>query len=519
MGYGRGSFPCSLVTGPRPGPAGMSCRSQPFPFTPSARASPALGITKHPRWTARPPPPHLWLLEAPVRNMILQMHPPPPPVSAGVGNPPHGLGVCVWMHLVNGTGNSPSPGRPTPGVVQHDKSSGGSFDTTKTRSDPQRVRMSGGERPIGAAKGTQSDTEASCHPPPPSCLRQKRGRGPRRRVHFGEDPTLMTDVSVAYDELNRYMPEQSMGSLEHSKGLLDHWAPTSEDDDEPQTPENPPKPGPLPGPTATAPAPAPAPAGPPSHGSHRDRPSTSAADASADGESEQDALPAAAVKGPRQQVTPPRRPLPISVFPTLSAEAGAQGVSASWDWERGGASVPHFLSLGATAAVPRRSSASHAPPGPGAGPRATQYTAMLSLRQQTLMERAAQRALEEESAALAPRPQSPVESAAQRRAAYARTVKAPKRKRSLVPPAELLAPPSGRQDWEDDESFRAWSTQPMPSMTTSFDSPRTVSPLPSPIRKASPKRALMRRMGAGSAIIRVASGRALLHEVCPPEGA
>ena len=27
--------------------------------------------------------------------------------------------------------------------------------------------MSGGERPIGAAKGTQSDTEALCQTPPP----------------------------------------------------------------------------------------------------------------------------------------------------------------------------------------------------------------------------------------------------------------------------------------------------------------------------------------------------------------
>ena len=37
----------------------------------------------------------------------------------------------------------------------------------KTRSGPQRVRMSGGERPIGAAKGKPSDTEALCQPPPP----------------------------------------------------------------------------------------------------------------------------------------------------------------------------------------------------------------------------------------------------------------------------------------------------------------------------------------------------------------
>ena len=48
---------------------------------------------------------------------------------------------------------APSPGQPTPGVVKQDKSSGGSVDTTKTRSGPQRVRMSGGERPIGAARG------------------------------------------------------------------------------------------------------------------------------------------------------------------------------------------------------------------------------------------------------------------------------------------------------------------------------------------------------------------------------
>ena len=95
--------------------------------------------------------------------------PPPPQVSAGVGKPPHGLGVCLWMHLADGTGNSPSPGRPTPGVFKQDKSSGGFVDTTKTRSDPQRVRISGGERPMGAAKGKQSDTEALCQsrPPPP----------------------------------------------------------------------------------------------------------------------------------------------------------------------------------------------------------------------------------------------------------------------------------------------------------------------------------------------------------------
>ena len=96
-------------------------------------------------------------------------HPPKfSPAKYSPYNPPPPLPeVRFWMHPVNGTGNSPSPGRPAPGVVKQDKSSGGSVDTTKTRSDPQRVRMSGGERPIGAAKGTQPNTEALCQPPPP----------------------------------------------------------------------------------------------------------------------------------------------------------------------------------------------------------------------------------------------------------------------------------------------------------------------------------------------------------------
>ena len=88
-------------------------------------------------------------------------------VSAGVSKPPPGLGVCIGMPLVNGTGNSPSPGRPTPGVVKRGKSSGGSVGTTKTRPDPQRVRMSSGERPIGTAKGSQPNTEALYQRPPP----------------------------------------------------------------------------------------------------------------------------------------------------------------------------------------------------------------------------------------------------------------------------------------------------------------------------------------------------------------
>ena len=72
------------------------------------------------------------------------------------------------MPLVNGTGNSPSPGQPTPGVVKQDKSSRGSVDTTKTRSGPQRVRMSSGERPIGVAKGNNQIPRPCVNLPPPS---------------------------------------------------------------------------------------------------------------------------------------------------------------------------------------------------------------------------------------------------------------------------------------------------------------------------------------------------------------
>ena len=70
---------------------------------------------------------------------------------------------CTWSTARQ----QPISGTADPGVVKQDKSSRGSVDTTKTRSDPQRVRTSSGERPIGAAKGKQSDTEALCQPPPP----------------------------------------------------------------------------------------------------------------------------------------------------------------------------------------------------------------------------------------------------------------------------------------------------------------------------------------------------------------
>ena len=64
-------------------------------------------------------------------------------------------------------GQQPVSGTAEPGVVKRDKSFRGSVNTTKTRSDPQRTGMYNGERPIGAAKGKQTNTMASYQPPPP----------------------------------------------------------------------------------------------------------------------------------------------------------------------------------------------------------------------------------------------------------------------------------------------------------------------------------------------------------------
>ena len=148
-----------------------------------------------------PPPP-----EAPVRNMILQMHTPSAHKSVlGSANPrmdSECASGCPWSPA---RATAPSPGRPTPGVVKQDKSSGGSVDTTKTRSGPQRVRMCSGERPIGAAKGKRSDTEALCHPPPPGGARHSWRRAQEillqrttGKSHVGDPaPMALCDTRVA----------------------------------------------------------------------------------------------------------------------------------------------------------------------------------------------------------------------------------------------------------------------------------------------------------------------------------
>ena len=90
------------------------------------------------------------------------------------------LGVWVVWPWGGGGGGLPAP-PPSPGVIKQDKSSGGSGDTTKTRSGPQRVPMCGGERPIGAATGKQSQPPRPCAnppPPPPRVDQHIPDRGP-----------------------------------------------------------------------------------------------------------------------------------------------------------------------------------------------------------------------------------------------------------------------------------------------------------------------------------------------------
>ena len=114
-------------------------------------------------WPKDPPPP--------VTKIILHMHTPARTSQCWSRQTP------AWTRRVHldapgqRHGQQPVSGTADPGVVKQDKSSGGSGDTTKTRPGPQRVRMSSGERPIGAAKGKQSDTEALCQAPPPQSTR------------------------------------------------------------------------------------------------------------------------------------------------------------------------------------------------------------------------------------------------------------------------------------------------------------------------------------------------------------
>ena len=96
----------------------------------AAKPPPGLGRAKH--WFQ----PRVEWVEYPT---------PPPPPPGGAGGAQRGLGGGIGMPWSMTWATAPSPGRPTPGVVKQDKSCGGSVDTTKTRSDPQRVGMCKGQ--------------------------------------------------------------------------------------------------------------------------------------------------------------------------------------------------------------------------------------------------------------------------------------------------------------------------------------------------------------------------------------
>ena len=54
----------------------------------------------------------MWLLQAPVRKLDLQMHTPARTSQCRSWQTQHGLTVCISIQLVNGTGNSLSAGQP-----------------------------------------------------------------------------------------------------------------------------------------------------------------------------------------------------------------------------------------------------------------------------------------------------------------------------------------------------------------------------------------------------------------------
>ena len=89
------------------------------------------------------------------------------PLVAPCPPPPSRLTRCIRMHLVNGMGNSPSPGQPTPGVVKQDKSSRGSADTTKKN----QFGPTEGQNEQWREASTHQHTETRFGPPLPARLR------------------------------------------------------------------------------------------------------------------------------------------------------------------------------------------------------------------------------------------------------------------------------------------------------------------------------------------------------------
>ena len=155
---------------------------------------------------------------APLQNVCA----PPPP-------PPRALRVSASnVSLPMGSQSLPPPLRDSrpPGVVKQDKSSGGSVDTTKTRSGPQRVRMSSGERPIGAAKGKQPNTEALCHPPPLRASSWERVSASTKKTNPqspGTRHNLQRPATTTSSTTSRKQKGKRMGTWTHPRTALLHF--------------------------------------------------------------------------------------------------------------------------------------------------------------------------------------------------------------------------------------------------------------------------------------------------------
>ena len=78
------------------------------------------------------------------------------------------------MHPVNGTGNSPSPGRPTPGVVKQDKSSGALLTHPHRAVLWDRDFFFVKDRPKGPSTANrQPPAAANHHQPPPTAINRQ----------------------------------------------------------------------------------------------------------------------------------------------------------------------------------------------------------------------------------------------------------------------------------------------------------------------------------------------------------
>ena len=127
----RGSLKYPCVTFRPPWRASRGPKQSPlFPPPHGAAAGPSLA-----RFGFVTPRPLMWSVGRSNSAAVRPVAQPAGPTAAPAPPPP------PWS---TARATALSPGRPTPGVVKQDKSSGGSVDTTKTRSGPRRVRMSKG---------------------------------------------------------------------------------------------------------------------------------------------------------------------------------------------------------------------------------------------------------------------------------------------------------------------------------------------------------------------------------------